>query len=106
MKRAAIIVASGLLASSAPIISASPAMADTPGCVTEHEFNRVHRGMPMARVHEIFDTAGRVASRDANRMHRYYKICHVPFTRRQAVHVIYRKDNGVWEMRRKWANAQ
>lgn len=106
MKRAAILVASAVLASSAPIITASPAAADTPGCVTQQKFNQVHRGMRMSRVHQVFDTAGRVASRDASRMHRYYKTCGVPFTRRQAVHVINRKDHGVWEMRRKWADAQ
>lgn len=106
MKRVAIIVASVVLASSAPVISASPASADTPGCVTHQEFNQVHRGMRMARVHQVFDTAGRVASRDASRMHRYYRICHVPFTPHQAVHVVYRKNHGVWEMRRKWADAQ
>jgi hypothetical protein len=106
MKQAAILVASAVLAMSAPIISASPVAADTPGCVPQQEFNQVHRGMRMSRVHQVFDTAGRVASRDASRMHRYYKICRVPFTQRQAVHVIYRKDHGVWEMRRKWADAQ
>ena len=106
MKRAAILVASAVLASSAPMISASPAAADTPGCVTQQEFNHVHRGMRMNGVHQVFDTTGRVASRDAGRMHRYYKICGVPFTRRQAVHVTYRKDHDVWELRRKWADAQ
>jgi hypothetical protein len=106
MKRAAILVASAVLASGAHIISASPAAADTPGCVTQQEFNQVHRERRMSRVHQVFDTKGRVASRDANRMHRYYKICGVPFTRRQAVHVIYREDQGVWKLRRKWADAQ
>jgi hypothetical protein len=106
MRRAAILVASAVLATSATAISVSPAAADTPGCVTRQEFNQVHRGMRMSRVHQVFDTVGRVASRDASRMHRYYKICGVPFTHRQAVHVIYRKDHGVWELRRKWANAQ
>lgn len=106
MKRAAILVAGAVLASSAPFFSASPAAADTPGCVTQREFDQVHRGMRMAHVHHVFDTAGRVASRDAGRMHRYYKICGVPLTLHNAVHVIYRKDHGAWEMRRKWADAQ
>ena len=74
MKRAAFLVASALLVPSAPIISASPAAADTPGFVTQQEFNQVHRGMRMSRIHQVFDTAGRVALRDAGRMHGYYKI--------------------------------
>jgi hypothetical protein len=106
MKRASILVATAVLASSAPMISASPAAADTAGCVTQQEFNQVRRGMRMSRAHHVFDKTGRVASRDVTRMHRYYKICDVQLTRRQAVHVIYRKDRGVWELRRKWADAQ
>jgi hypothetical protein len=62
--------------------------------------------MRMGRVHQVFNTEGRVAWRDGKRMHRYYKICRVPLTRRTAVHVIYRKEQGIWEMRRKWADAQ
>jgi hypothetical protein len=106
MKRAAILVAGAILASSAPIVSASPGAADTPGCVSRQEFYQVHRGMRMARVHHVFDTAGRLARRDAHRMNRYYKICGVPFTPRQAVHVVYRKHDGVCKLRRKWADAQ
>lgn len=106
MKRAAILVASAVLASSAPIFSAASAAADTPGCVSQQEFYQVHRGMRMARVQHVFDTAGRLAWRHEHRMNRYYKICGVPFTPRQAVHVIYRKHHGVWKLRRKWADAQ
>ncbi len=106
MKRAAILVASVVLASSAPLISQSPAAADTPGCVTQQEFYQVHRGQRMSRVHEVFDTTGRVAWRRGDRLHRYYKICRVPLTRSTAVHVIYGEEGGSWVMRRKWADAQ
>lgn len=106
MKRGGLLVASVLLASTAAFVSASPAAADTPGCVTEQEFYAVHLGMTKARVHEVFDTSGRLAWRHGDRMHRYYKVCRVRLTRHQAVHVIYREKNGVWVMRRKWADAQ
>ena len=32
------------------------AHADTPGCVSRHEFDRVVKGMTTAKVHLIFDT--------------------------------------------------
>ena len=43
----------------APLTIASPAAADTPGCVTKAEFKTVKKGWGMARVHRVFDTKGK-----------------------------------------------
>lgn len=45
------------------VVMAVPAMsgaanADTPGCVSKREFNRIAVGMGQPRVHRIFDTVG------------------------------------------------
>ena len=37
-------------------VTASPAAADTPGCVTKKEYRRIHKGMTTKRVLRIFDT--------------------------------------------------
>lgn len=52
------LVAAGLFA----LTPMAPASADTPGCVTRAEFQRVDRGMLNRRVHRIFDTDGRLSS--------------------------------------------
>lgn len=46
------------------------ASANTPGCVTRAEYERVHEGMKRARVHAIFDTRGVAAD-----WGRAYPIC-------------------------------
>lgn len=51
-----------LLAVGGVLAAPMPAQADTPGCVVRAEFRRVHDGMPVARVHRIFDTAGHQSS--------------------------------------------
>jgi hypothetical protein len=35
-----------------------PASADTPRCVSRHEYDRITKGMTMTKVHKIFDTKG------------------------------------------------
>jgi hypothetical protein len=42
--------------------SARKKSRDTPGCVTKAEYNSVTRGMTLAQVQGIFDTAGRTSS--------------------------------------------
>jgi hypothetical protein len=37
-------------------VTAGPAAADTPGCVTKKEYRHIHKGMTKKRVHRIFDT--------------------------------------------------
>ena len=50
-------VVTGLaLAVGGVIVTAAPASADTPGCVTKKEYRRIHKGMTKKRVHRIFDT--------------------------------------------------
>jgi hypothetical protein len=38
------------------MVTAVPAAADTPGCVTKKEYHQIHKGMTKKRVHRIFDT--------------------------------------------------
>ncbi len=59
-KIAAALVA-GVL-TSAPLVLASPAWADTPGCVTRAEFKKVSKGMTQQRVTRIFDDPGKLSS--------------------------------------------
>jgi hypothetical protein len=52
-------VGAGLaLAAGGVIVTAGPASADTPGCVTKSEYRKVHKGMTKKRVHRIFDNRG------------------------------------------------
>ncbi len=53
------------------VMAAAPASADTPGCVTHGEFNRVQTGWKQSRVHQLFDTAGTAAPGG----YRYYAVC-------------------------------
>lgn len=54
------------------------AAADTPGCVSKHEYARVAKGMTMTQVHRIFDTEGNEIGlgEPPNRI-RYYRPCRV-----------------------------
>jgi|RhiMethySRZTD1v2_1073278.scaffolds.fasta_scaffold349723_2 hypothetical protein len=52
-------VGTGLaLAVGGVMVTASPASADTPGCVTKTEYRKVHKGMIKKRVDRIFDIPG------------------------------------------------
>jgi hypothetical protein len=59
-----LLAAAALVALAAPLtLAAAPANAaygsqDSRPCVTQGEFDRVHRGMTLGEVHAIFDTAG------------------------------------------------
>jgi len=52
-----------------------PAAADTPGCVSESEYIRVHDGMSKAGVHRLFDTRGVFADGGAGGYARAYPRC-------------------------------
>jgi hypothetical protein len=71
-----------LLAVGSVFAAPTAAQADTPGCVTRAEFRQVHDGMPMARVHRIFDTDGHQSSVIVvgGQVHvaRNYVACHRP----------------------------
>ena len=62
-----------------------PAQADTPRCVSRHEYSRVVKGMTMTKVHNIFDTAGDKTGLGAPNQLYYYQTC----TGRGMVQVIY-----------------
>ena len=79
------IAVTGLLTLLVSVGVASPAGADTPGCVSRHEFTRVSKGMTMTRVHGIFDTEGKATGLGAPNQLRYYKTC----TGRGMVQVIF-----------------
>jgi hypothetical protein len=97
MRKAAIAVAGASIAF-APLCVPQSASADTPGCVTRPEFDRVHHGMHRARVHRILDTSGwRVwwAQHHTSQGRRYHAC---PRLRSQGGRpiVTYHLRNGVW----------
>jgi hypothetical protein len=57
------------------VVTATPAAADTPRCVTHKEYRQVHRGMKKARVHRIFDFRGEFADGAAGGYTRFYGSC-------------------------------
>ena len=61
------------------------AQADTPRCVSRHEYSRVVKGMTMTKVHSMFDTAGKKTGLGAPNQLYYYETC----TGRGVVQVIY-----------------
>ena len=57
---------------------ATPASADSPGCVSASEFRRVHDGMSRGAVHNLFDTNGRNLFENPGVVHnsaREYRMC-------------------------------
>lgn len=52
-----------------------PAHGDTPGCVSRHEYDRIVKGMPMTKVHAIFDTEGRNTGLGGQTPLYYYRTC-------------------------------
>lgn len=72
MRRTTTVLLTSALLSAATM---SVAEADTPGCVSKREFNRVSVGMAQARVHRIFDTAGEQTGLGAPNVLYYYKSC-------------------------------
>ncbi|WP_231263280.1 hypothetical protein [Nocardioides alpinus] len=63
-----------------------PSSADTPGCVSRHEYDRVAKGMSMTKVHAIFDTEGAETNLGGGSGElRYYDTC----TGRGAIQVGY-----------------
>ena len=70
-------------------VVAPAAQADTPGCVTKGEFDRVHNGMRISRVHRVFDTAGHVDVHVGNLSVRKYRTS----PRHSAVSVTFRRGH-------------
>jgi hypothetical protein len=69
------IVVAGCLSLFACLFGASGVGADTPRCVSKHEFERVDKGMTITKVHRIFDTEGDGTALGAPNQIRYYKTC-------------------------------
>lgn len=64
-----------LIAVTATTGAVSVAHADTPRCVSRHEYDRVAKGMTMTKVHQIFDIEGTVTGLGAPNELRYYGTC-------------------------------
>ena len=65
-----------LLLSIVVSVLAAPATADTPDCVSRHEYDRIATGMAMERVHKIFDTQGvKTGLGGGSGELRYYNTC-------------------------------
>jgi hypothetical protein len=82
MRRLALISLFAVLAGSG---TAGAASADTPRCVSRHEYNRVVKGMTMTKVHKIFDIEGTLTGLGKPNELRYYDTC----TGRGVVQVVY-----------------
>ena len=72
MRRTAAIVLGAALLSAA---HGAPATADTPRCVSRHEYDRVEAGMTVTKVHNVFDTEGTATHLGAPNELRYYLTC-------------------------------
>ena len=68
--------AAGIVA--APLAVVSPAVADTPDCVTKREFRAVKKGWHRDRVTNKFDTAGRITFQSGSYVSREYRPCRNP----------------------------
>lgn len=88
-------------------IVAAPSYADTPGCVSKHEFRLVEKGWSATRVHRLFDTRGTqttffsATSYMPAEQWREYSACSDPEW--GSVEVDYVKRKGVWRVTNKWA---
>lgn len=65
MKRMLIALIGLLLPLGLVLVPATPAQADTPGCVDRWEYRHVYRHMSSAMAHQRFDTAGTMIARRA-----------------------------------------
>ncbi|MFC7361658.1 hypothetical protein [Nocardioides astragali] len=74
-----------LVAFTATTVAVPMAQADTPRCVSRHEYDRVTKGMTMTKVHKIFDTAGSETGLGAPNLLYHYRPC----TKQGLVQVVY-----------------
>ena len=68
----AVILLAGSLLLATPSVGAE---AGVRGCVTRAEYNRVHHGYKVQRVHRIFGHRGMLVRRGPNRLVRNYLAC-------------------------------
>ena len=95
MRRLAPAVLISLIVSLSTTTAAS---ADTPGCVSRHEYNRIAKGMRMAKVHAIFDTKGASTGLGGATPLYYYPTC----ARNSQVQVSYNAKNRVVSKSANW----
>lgn len=69
------VAATSLIAVLATLGATDVAHADTPGCVSQHEYHRIAKGMTMTKVHQIFDTAGAATGLGGENHIYYYRTC-------------------------------
>ena len=79
------LAAATLIAVTATLGATPTVQADTPRCVSRHEYNRIAKGMTMTKVHRIFDTAGFATGLGLPNLVRQYRPC----TRIGSVQVTY-----------------
>ena len=65
----------GLIVVASTLGISLPAHADTAGCVTHQEYKRVHNGMTVRQVRNIYDTPGTLAVSSSYLMIRDYRTC-------------------------------
>lgn len=82
MRRTAVVTLVAVLVSMG---GTTVAQADTPRCVSRHEFNRINKGMPIKKVHRIFDIRGKATGLGLPNELRYYRTC----TGRGVVQVVF-----------------
>lgn len=91
MRRLAAVI---VLAAVTALLPATPAVADTPGCVTRAEYRAISNGMLKVRVHNIFDTDGKrlyINRGQVTNEGREYRVCGHP--RRGGSHVQVQYNN-------------
>ena len=92
------LAAATLVAVTATLGAAPMAQADTPRCVSRHEYDRVAKGMTMTKVHAIFDTNGKKTGLGAPNQLYYYRPC----TSQGVVQVVYTQAGRVVSKSAHW----
>jgi hypothetical protein len=83
----------------AMLVPATPAMADTPACVSSPEVARIEVGMARATVHRIFDVKGKLVRLTTDDiMVRQYRMC----TGNRLRVSYYGGHGGHWHLVRAW----
>jgi hypothetical protein len=74
-KRFISLVTAAILFGAGAVLISPPAQADSPGCVTKHEYQRTTRGTDVRTAHRIYDTNGRFLDGGAGGYARRYGFC-------------------------------
>ena len=79
-------------------LTAAPAVAETPTCVSRAEYRAVKNGWTRARVARVFDVSGRSVEARAPFRARTYNDCWRSNEVWGKVSVVYRYRNGAWRV--------